>query len=107
MNPVPANSEFSAPEHIVLPQHHAAQQTGFIRYNRRIFWQVEVNLFAIPAANVEVVPVEGVRRLLNSFLQIFVPLLLSVFIQPAASDVILIGRLLPRMVAKFQPWTEP
>ena len=94
-------------QHIVFPQRHAAQQAGFVGDDLDVFGQLEFDLLGVAAADVEVVPVERCRGLRNGFLEELVPRLLAVFIEAAAADVVLVGVLLPGMMAEFEAGAKP
>ena len=69
--------------------------------------QLEVDLFGVAAAQVEVVPVEELLRLIEGFPDQLVPALLAVAVEAAAADVVLVGFLLPGVVAEFEAGAKP
>src|SRR5215469_17328388 len=95
-------SAFLVRKRIVAPQCDAAEEASLIRNDGHVLGQFKVDLFRVAAAEVEAVEVERVLDLRDGFLQVLVPALLAVLIDAAAPDVILVGVLLPRVVAEFE-----
>src|SRR5215469_4590466 len=91
----------------VFPEGYAAQEAGFVGDDLYVFGWGEVDFFGVAAAEVEVIPVEGVGGLLDGFLQKFVPVLLAVFFEAALAEVVLVGLLLPGVVAELEAGAEP
>src|ERR1700689_3697995 len=83
---------FSLP---LAPEGYATEKAGFVRDDLYIFAGLEFDLLGIAATEVEMVPVEQTCGLIDSFLEELVPYLLTVLIQAAAAEVVLVGVLAP------------
>ena len=64
--------------------------------------RANVDLLGVAAAQVEVVEVEGEADLFDSFEHVLVPTLLAQFVEAAAPNVVLVGLLLPGVVAELE-----
>src|SRR6516165_9644319 len=106
---VTPSSLLHTPYSLILgsPQRQSAQQSCFVGDDLDVFAGLELNLFRVAAAQVQMVPVEGLLRLFDGLLQQFVPPLLSVLLQAAAAKVVLIfAAFFPRMMAKLEAGAE-
>src|SRR6185503_14411246 len=88
----------------LAPERDAAEQSRLIGNDLDILAGFEGDLLGVAAAEIKVVPVEKLVGLFDRFLQQLVPALLTVFIEAAPTQVVLIFAVsLPRMMAELQP----
>src|ERR1700744_3678094 len=90
----------------ISPQSHRPEQTLLIGNYLDVGTVLERYFFGVAAAQVQNVPVKGCSGLRDGSLQQLVPSPFAIFIEPAPSQIILIGFFAPWMVPKFKTGTQ-
>src|ERR1700722_5596443 len=90
----------------ISPQSHRPEQTLLIGDYLDVGTVLESYLLGVAAAQVKNVPVKGGRGLVDGSLQQLVPSPFAIFIEPAPSQIILVGFFAPWVVPKFKAGTQ-
>jgi hypothetical protein len=84
----------------ITPQSYPSEQACFVGNNLYVLAWLKGDFFCVAAAEIEMIPVKQLEGLIDRLLQQLVPALLPVFVEAAASEIVLVFAIpLPWMVS--------